>query len=284
MTQPLSPCLAPLAHHKTYKHCGILWALTLIPLSGHAADFTTNFESTNFNTVQDFTVTNNSLSATFSGGTSFTIGNGALYHSGTKSWMLDPAGTTSRGTSTGVGTITFSTQATSLDFYIRTSNSSSTGQVQIIDNTDAVIEDITSTIVNGSWLHIEKTLNAGDPLMTSITVSAFGNNMLAIDDLSFSTDAITVIEEGSNEDDGNGDDGNTGGSIGDPITGPEDDSDDTQNNDDTEDATENNDESENDNEESALDSANADATNSSSGSGPLYLILLLAGLLFKRKS
>ncbi len=229
-----------------------LWPIFILsilsPLT-YGADFTTNFESTNFNTVQDFTVANNSLSATFSGGTSFTIGNGALYHSGTKSWMLDPAGTTSRGTSTGVGTITFSNEATSLDFYIRTSNSSSTGQVQIIDSTDAVIEDITSTIVNGSWLHIEKTLNAGDPLMTSVTVSAFGNNMLAIDDLSFSTDAIQVIEEDSDDN--------------------------------TEDAAENNDEA--DSEEDALGATGTSNTDSSSGSGTLYLIVFCIGLLIRRK-
>lgn len=185
-----------------HKNTGFLWLFLILPLlapATYAANFTTNFESTNFNTVQDFTVTNNGLSATFSGGTSFTIGNGALYHSGTKSWMLDPAGTTNRGTSTGVGTITFSSHATSLDFYIRTSNSSSTGQVQIIDSTEAVIEDITSTIINGSWLHIEKTLNEGDALMASVTVSAFGSNMLAIDDLSFSTDPITGSEEDSDD-------------------------------------------------------------------------------------
>lgn len=98
-----------------HKNTGFLWLLLICSLlspATYAADFTTNFESTNFNTVQDFTVTNNGLSASFSGGTSFTIGNGALYHSGTKSWMLDPAGTTNRGTSTGVGTITFSSHAT----------------------------------------------------------------------------------------------------------------------------------------------------------------------------
>jgi len=164
----------------------IAWALLMSNLA-HGSDFTTNFESTNFNTIQSFSVANNDLSVLFSGGTSFTIGNGLLYHSGTKSWMIDPAGTSSRGVSDGFGTFTFSEGAMALDFFIRTSNSGSTGQVQIMDSTGAVIEDITSTITSSSWLHVEKTLNQGDALMTSVVVSAFGSNMLAVDDLSFST-------------------------------------------------------------------------------------------------
>jgi len=171
----------------------IAWALLMSNLA-HGSDFTTNFESTNFNTIQSFSVANNDLSVLFSGGTSFTIGNGLLYHSGTKSWMIDPAGTSSRGVSDGFGTFTFSEGAMALDFFIRTSNSGSTGQVQIMDSTGAVIEDITSTITSSSWLHVEKTLNQGDALMTSVVVSAFGSNMLAVDDLSFST-ATTVMDD-----------------------------------------------------------------------------------------
>ena len=262
----------PLTRYKVNALVWLLFIMLLLPSITQAADFTTNFESTNFNSVQDFTVTNNGLSATFSGGTSFTIGNGALYHSGTKSWMLDPAGTTSRGTSTGLGTITFSSEATSLDFFIRTSNSNSTGQLQIVDSTGAIIEDITSAIVNGGWLHIEKTLNEGDALMTSVTVRAFGNTMLAIDDLSFSTDAITSTP--ANDEGG-------GGGIGDPITGPEDDSDDEA-------------EAENEtgmdngidaDEESITDTSGSDDTGlgSSSGGGAFYWALVFISGLLKRK-
>ena len=85
--------------------------------------------------------------------------------------------------------MTFSEGAMAVDFFIRTSNTNSTGQVQIIDSSGAIVEDITGTIVSSSWLQVSKTLVDGDPLMTSITVSAFGNNMLAVDDLSFSTAA-----------------------------------------------------------------------------------------------
>jgi len=168
--------------------------ICIFSLNSYSANFTTNFESTNFNTIQTFSINSSGLSASFSGGTSFTIGNGALYHSGTKSWMIDPAGTTSRGTSSGSGTITLPDEVEHIDFYIRTSNSSSTGQVQIIDASDAVIEDITSTIVNGSWLHIEKQITTGSPAIKSILVNAFGSNMLAIDDLSFSTPASAQDE------------------------------------------------------------------------------------------
>ncbi len=177
---------------------GITWASLLSNLV-HGTNFTTNFESSNFNTIQNFSVSNNDLSVLFSGGTSFTIGNGLLYHSGTKSWMIDPAGTTSRGVSDGTGTFTFSEGAMALDFFIRTSNSASTGQVQIMDSTGAVIEDITSTITNSSWLHVEKTVTQGDALMTSVMVRAFGSNMLAVDDLSFST-TTTVMDNPMNDD------------------------------------------------------------------------------------
>jgi len=273
MTHFLRSIKPALTQNKINIRLWLLFILPLLPPITQAADFTTNFESTNFNSVQDFTVTNNGLSATFSGGTSFTIGNGALYHSGTKSWMLDPAGTTSRGTSTGVGTITFSSEATSLDFFIRTSNSNSTGQVQIVDSTGAIIEDITSTIVNGSWLHIEKTLNEGDALMASVTVRAFGNNMLAIDDLSFSTDTIPASDSNDNGGGGNG------GSIGDPITGPEDDDDSEV---EAEDETDTDNGIYEDNEESTTNTDDT-GSGSSSGGGAFYWILFFIGGLLKRK-
>ena len=108
--------------------------------------------------------------------------------------MIDPAGSSSRGTSTGTGTLTFSEGAMALDFFIRTSNSGSSGQVQIIDSTGAIIADITTAISNNSWLHVEKTLMEGDALMTAVHVSAFGSDMLAVDDLSFSS-ALADTEE-----------------------------------------------------------------------------------------
>ncbi|MBL4797012.1 MAG: hypothetical protein JKY50_06340 [Oleispira sp.] len=176
--------------------------LSIFSIYAHSANFCTNFESTNFSTIQTFSITSSALTASFAGGTSFTIGNGALYHSGTKSWMIDPAGTTSRGTSSGVGTITLPTDTRQIDFYIRTSNANSTAQVQIIDTSDAVIEDITSTIISDSWLHIETQVTEGSPAIHSVLVNAFGSNMLAIDDLSFST-------TDTNEGDDQGNDENT---------------------------------------------------------------------------
>jgi hypothetical protein len=240
-----------------YSQYLVAISMLLFSINCVATDFSTNFESTNFNTVQDFTVTNNGLSATFSGGTSFRIGNGDLYHSGIKSWMLDPAGTTSRGTSTGEGTITFSTSANALDFYIRTSNSGSTGQVQIIDDSGAVIEDITSTIVNGSWLRIEKTLNDGDSLMASVTVRAFGSNMLAIDDLSFST-----VNDSQVNDDTMGDE---------PAN---DDNEETESSDDMADET---------TEDAGGIYSDDTQSSSSSGGGAAYLVLFLLSLFLRRK-
>lgn len=129
--------------------------------------------------------------------------------------MIDPAGTTSRGTSDGSGTMIFSEPAVSLDFYIRTSSSNSTGQVQIIDTTGAVIEDITSAINSDNWLHIDKQINTGSALMASVIVNAFGSDMLAIDDISFNTEAT-----GDNSaDDTNTDDANSDGYLSDDDNG-----------------------------------------------------------------
>jgi hypothetical protein len=166
-----------------------LFYLVLFSPFSNATEFTTDFESQNITTAQTITVTNNGLSITLTGGTAFRIGNGSLYHSGIKSWMLDPAGSTTRGTSTGNGLITFSENALSVDFYIRTMNPSSGAQVVISDSIGAVLLDDSAT-GSTQWNHISLALDEGDALINQIEISATGTDMLAIDDFSFSTSTV----------------------------------------------------------------------------------------------
>ena len=170
---------------KVWLTLGLAWTL-LISLTAEAATFSTDFESQNVSTVQTIMISNNGLSITLTGGTAFRIGNGSLYHSGIKSWMLDPAGSTTRGTSTGTGLISFSENALSVDFYIRTENGSSGAQVVITDSTGAVLLDDSSTS-NSAWNRINLAVNEGAALIRRIEVSATGTGMLAIDDFTYNT-------------------------------------------------------------------------------------------------
>ena len=171
------------------RYISLLVCLIFVCFQAESVTFTTGFESENASTVQTVNITNNGLTLTLTGGTAFRIGNGSLYHSGLKSWMLDPAGTTARGTSSGMGIITFSEDAQSVDFYIRTSNASSTAQVVIADSTGAILDD-QSGIGHSSWTHIQHEVVTGAPLISEITVTALGTDMLAIDTFSFSTEPI----------------------------------------------------------------------------------------------
>lgn len=184
----------------------IIIIFSLIGTSAHSATFSTGFESENATTLQTVSITNNGLTLTLTGGTAFRIGNGSLYHAGLKSWMLDPAGTTARGTSTGIGTITFSENAMSVDFYIRTSNASSTAQIVIMDSTGAVLVD-QSDIGHLSWTRIQHEVVSGAALISEITVAALGTDMLAIDTFSFTTETTDGSSTDENTETGTPPDG-----------------------------------------------------------------------------
>ena len=160
-----------------------LLPLTAILLSNQlsAATFSTNFESITQSTVATFSITNNSLEASFSGGTNFTIGNGALYHSGVKSWMIDPAGTSDRGESTGVGEVILSEDAQSLELFFRNESASNTSTLQVLDSTGTLISEHTGTHTDWTKVDIERI--EGESLISRISLSNVGTGMVAIDDM-----------------------------------------------------------------------------------------------------
>lgn len=175
-----------------------LLPLTAILLSNQlsAATFSTNFESITQSTVATFSITNNSLEASFSGGTNFTIGNGALYHSGVKSWMIDPAGTSDRGESTGVGEVILSEDAQSLELFFRNESASNTSTLQVLDSTGTLISEHTGTHTDWTKVDIERI--EGESLISRISLSNVGTGMVAIDDMTFSTPSTESSDDTEN--------------------------------------------------------------------------------------
>lgn len=156
-----------------------------------AADFSDDFESTNVTTVANFDltgnpVTSNGITATASGGTAFTIGNSALYQSGNKSWMVEPAGTNTRGTHNGSGTITFNVPMSRISFGVRKDPGITLATVTLLDVDCNVAENSPiTTAISTAWINIDFTITNGAAPLGSILFDVFGSNpdMAAIDDL-----------------------------------------------------------------------------------------------------
>jgi hypothetical protein len=94
----------------TVASCLLLTLLTGVVL---AEDLATSFE---FNDLSgEFILGESPLTVTFTGGEAKSIGNFALYHSGTHAWMISAGGT---------GTITFETPAREINLFLRDESSS----------------------------------------------------------------------------------------------------------------------------------------------------------------
>jgi len=149
----------------------------------NALEFSDDFESTNVVTVASFDLTHNGITATVAGGTAFTIGNLLLYHSGLKSWMVEPAGVNIRGTHTGTGTITFSVPMSRISFWVR-GDPGNTSMVTILDVDGNMAENSSITaVVNTGWTKVDFTRTGGSRALKSIKVEASGIGMAALDDL-----------------------------------------------------------------------------------------------------
>ncbi len=167
-----------------------LTVFLLLPVQAQAANFFTSFENQNQRTAGSFTVSDGGLSATFEGGTAFTIGNTALYRSGDVSWMLDPQGTNTRGTSTGVGDVTLSEPAERVKGYIRTENAVAMARMQVIDASGAVVREVGAT--NTGWTEVAHQVTAGEARITRLRFLNDGGGMAALDDFEFATDAASA--------------------------------------------------------------------------------------------
>ena len=152
--------------------------------NGSTLEFFNNFEGTNVTKVATFDLSENGITATVAGGTVFTIGNGLLYHSGSKSWMVEPAGVNIRGTHTGTGTITFNVPMSQISFWVR-SDPGNISMVTIIDvdGNHAENSPIT-TVVSAAWTEVDWTITIGSPPLKSILLEVTGGvGMAALDDL-----------------------------------------------------------------------------------------------------
>lgn len=148
-----------------------------------AGEFSDDFENTNVPMVASFDLSHNGITATVAGGTAFTIGNILLYHSGDKSWMVEPAGVNVRGTHTGTGTITFSVPMSRISFWVR-GDPGNTSMVTILDVDGNMAENSSiTTVVNTGWSEVDFTRTGGSSALKSILVEASGIGMAALDDL-----------------------------------------------------------------------------------------------------
>ena len=150
----------------------------------NALEFSDGFEDTNIVTVANFNLSHNGITATVAGGTAFTIGNGLLYHSGIKSWMVEPAGMNIRGTHTGTGTITFNVPMSQISFWVR-GDPGNISMVTIldVDGNHAENSPIT-TVVSAAWTEVDWTITIGSPPLKSILLEVTGGvGMAALDDL-----------------------------------------------------------------------------------------------------
>ena len=193
------------------KFVHLIPAISILLFSNitHAAEFADDFENVNVTTVAniDLTgnpVTSNGITATASGGTVFTIGNFALYQSGFKSWMVEPAGTNVRGTHTGSGTITFNVPMSRISFGVRKDPGITLATVTLLDVDGNIVENHPIiTVISTAWTNIDFTITNGAAPLESILFEVFGSDpdMAAIDDLGGT----------SNEDTGGGNTESSGG-------------------------------------------------------------------------
>lgn len=168
--------------------------LVLYPVAVFSDTFTTDFEAVpdQVDPTTTSTVTNNGLSADFTGGTIDTIGVGALYSSGVKSWMVAPAGDTAplaTAVSTGTGTITLSDVAENVQVSGRNESSATVAEVRLIDENGMMINSAIS-LTDTAWTDIDVSRLQGQSMITSIQLvilSGSGTGMAALDDLSYET-------------------------------------------------------------------------------------------------
>lgn len=147
-------------------------------------EFSDDFESTDVEMVATFDLSNNGITATVEGGTAFQIGNGLLYHSGVKSWMVEPAGDNIRGTHPGTGTITFGVPMSRISFWVR-GDPGNTSMVTILDIDGNMAENsLMTAVVSAEWTEVDFTMTGGSRALKSILIEASGVGMAALDDLS----------------------------------------------------------------------------------------------------
>jgi len=152
-----------------------------------APDVFTSFE---FNAVGPFSVGASPFTATFSDGVAESRGVGALYQTGAFSWHILVG--------QGVATVTFETNPSSLNFWVRTVNAGDVAEIRILDDTAPTPIVIQPIIVPNSVFQ-EITINRmpGQTLIGSVEVTSTSGGDVVIDDFTFgfsdTTDQVGCI-------------------------------------------------------------------------------------------
>ncbi len=151
----------------------ILSSLTLFtPVLGN--DLSTSFEFSD--TSGQFILGTSPNTVTFTNGEAKTIGVLSLYHTGSRSWMIDNGKT---------GTITFETPAAELTLFFRDQGLAVQSVLTLFDTDNQVIRTFNGTSAN--WTEVNLSMEAdGIPAIGSITLQNPGvTGYAVIDDFSF---------------------------------------------------------------------------------------------------
>ncbi|NRB39013.1 MAG: hypothetical protein HRU20_11195 [Pseudomonadales bacterium] len=198
-------------HVKTSTHIFLLVLVLVFLLfssSGIAATYSDGFENNNVTTVADFTVVDDGISLSFTGGTAFRIGNGSLYHSGLKSWMLEPASSNSRGTHPGMGMVMSDTDIGTVSFWIIADSSQMSAVVSLLDINGNAVENFSPFMgLSTSWQQVSFTITAGSFPIRKVSVAVMGTGMLAVDDI-IATSVVSADASDSGSADANDSDAN----------------------------------------------------------------------------
>lgn len=156
----------------------VLLCLLGLSIRAEADTVSTSFESV---PSGDFTIGTSPVTATFTNGNAQTVGNLALYVTGTHSWHISPGTTAS---------VAFETPASEVTFFFRDTPDAGPSEARVLDVDGMVLSATTGT---QSFQQITVTRAAGEPLIASVEVeNSGGSGDVVVDDVSFTAEEPTV--------------------------------------------------------------------------------------------
>ena len=161
--------------HQTRGLQFLILALFIVLIGSSTAAYGQQFSPDSFETAPDFgtfSLFPSPNSVTFTGGFTQTQGISSLYHSGVKSFMVNPGNT---------ATITFETPAASVSLWLRDRFSGNPSVLTVLDENDQVIS---MTNVTTTFVQVNIVPGCGRSV-GSITLKSNGTGMAVIDDFGF---------------------------------------------------------------------------------------------------
>ncbi|ARU57222.1 GSDH family dehydrogenase [Oleiphilus messinensis] len=121
----------------------------------------------------------------FTGGQAQSIGIFSLYHSGSNAWMIAPGET---------GSILFETAPETLKFFIRDQSSNTGGELEIRDEDDNLVLQVTATA--NQWTEIHLTDEDSTNIREVILRNTGNNGFAVLDDLTYTAQVNTPSPDG----------------------------------------------------------------------------------------